>query len=122
MPPCNCFVKKKLHTENIYRWNDVLDSLQNNTGVGGGAGWEKCGVGMKAAWLWEWYNPYICRFCILRSNLPQTENSQEKNSGKFQKAKFEFATLATIWIAFTLYLQLHSIVMVLGIICNLEMI
>ena len=51
-------------------------------------------------YLWVlhlWIQPTVIK------NIPE-----KKNSRKFQKVKSKFATVATIYIAFTLYLQLFT--------------
>lgn len=63
---------------------------------------------------WEFYiqpTLIICRFQILELNQPWVENTQRKvpevSREKFQKSsKLEFTVAATIYIAFSLCLQL----------------
>ena len=50
----------------------------------------------------------MCSTPMDSNNKEQTENIFKKNSRKFQKAKLEFATPATTYIAFTLDLQLFT--------------
>lgn len=67
----------------------------------------------------------ICRICIHGFKQSRIENFQgKKNSRKSQKAKFEFMTLANIYVAFYIVFVtiFHSISIILDIISNLEMI
>ena len=57
-----------------------------------------CGAYTLSLICYPWFPPYLW--------IPPTATQKEKKNlitEKFQKAKLEFASLATIYIAFTLY-------------------
>lgn len=103
------YVKKKLHAENIYRWNDVWNSLRNNTGGGSGGvgGRDETSLVMST----------VCPLC-LQVLYPQIQLTADWKYSR--KKKFQKVPKSKSWICH-IGNYLNSIYIVSGIISELEM-